>query len=338
MTSFIVIAALLALGAAALVLFPLLRRRSDAAPPAFIAAGIAGLVLLAGSALLYPAWSTWSWSAPIDEGATPEGMVGRLARRLEREPEDLNGWLLLGRSYAQLGQYPLSSKAYRRADRLAEGRSADALAGLGESLLLGEQSTLRGEAGKLFEKALEVEPRSVKALFYGALAAAERGENDVARGRFERLLSGDTPPEVRRLIQEQIAALDVETQQRAAGPAPAGPSIRLRITLDPSLAAKVSNGSPLFVSVRLAGQGGPPLAAKRLEARFPQDVELSGADAMIAGRTFAAGQALEITARVANGGTAAARSGDPVGTLRHQIDAKDAGGAPLELKISALTP
>ncbi len=337
MTAFLVIASLLALGAAAAVLVPLLRSRSDARPPAVIAAALVGILLLAGSAALYPVWTTWSWDKPIDDVATPEGMVGRLARRLERQPDDLNGWMLLGRSYAQMGQYPLSAKAYRRADRLSEGRSADAVTGLAEALLLGEQSTLQGEAGKLFEKALEIEPRSIKALFYGALAAAERGETEVARTRYERLLSGDTPPEVRRLIQQQIAALDVESQLRAAPAAatPNGPIIRLRVTLDPAVAARATPGAPLFVSVREAGQGGPPLAAKRLEARFPQDVELASGDAMIAGRTFAPGQELEITARIANGGSAGARTGDPVGTARYKVEAN---GKPIELTISALTP
>jgi cytochrome c-type biogenesis protein CcmH len=338
MTLFLVIATLLALGAAALVLTPLLRRRPDGAPRSPLAAVVTGVLILAGAGALYPVWSTWSWDQPIDDVATPEGMVGRLARRLERNPDDLNGWLLLGRSYGQLSQYSLSAKAYRRADGIAQGRSADALAGLAEALVLGEQSDLKGEAGRLFEKALEVEPRSVKALFYGALAAAERGDSAVARTRFQQLLTADTPPDVRRLIEQQIAVLGVEEQQREA-PADAqtaGVALRLRVELDPAVASRATPGAPLFVSVRLAGQGGPPLAAKRLDARFPQDVQLDAADTMIAGRGFSAGQEVEITARIANGGSAAAKSGDPVGTLRHRVG--EGGGAPLRLKIGTLTP
>jgi cytochrome c-type biogenesis protein CcmH len=343
MTLFIVIATLLALGAAALVLLPLLRPRADGAPRALLAAALSAVLLLAGAGTLYQVWSTWSWQKPIDDVATPEGMVGRLARRLEKNPEDLNGWLLLGRSYGQLGQYPLSAKAYRRADRLANGRSADALAGIAEALLLSEQSDLKGEAGRMFEKALVVEPRSIKALFYGALGAAERGESKLARARFQTLLGAETPPEVRRLIEQQIAALDVELQQRAAPAANAAngsASIRLHLVLDGAVAARAAPGAPLFVSVRIAGQGGPPLAARRLEARFPQDVELSAGDAMIAGRSFAPGQEVEITARIANGGSAAARAGDPVGTVRYKVESPAGGSAArrVELKIGSLTP
>lgn len=328
MTLFLIVATLLALGAAALIAVPLLRPRADQSRPAFIAAAVSVVLVLAGGAALYPTWSTWSWDKPIDDTSSPEGMVGRLARRLEKQPDDLNGWLMLGRSYAQLGQYPLSAKAYRRADRLAEGRSADALAGLAEALVLGEQSDLKGEAGRLFEKALEIEPRSIKALFYGAVAALDRGESQLARSRFQLLLTGNPTPEVRRLIEQQIQALDVELQQRsseppataaASGAAAAESKLLLRVTLDPSVAGKATPGAPLFVSVRIAGQGGPPLAARRLDAKFPQDVDLSTGDAMIAGRTFTVGQDVEITARIANGGSAAARSGDPVGTLRYTV-------------------
>src|ERR1700709_955376 len=104
MTLFIVVASLLALGAAALIAVPLLWPRADSARPALLAASISVVLILAGAGALYPLWSTWSWQKPIDDVTSPEAMVGRLARRLESQPDDLNGWLTLGRSYAQLGQ------------------------------------------------------------------------------------------------------------------------------------------------------------------------------------------------------------------------------------------
>lgn len=337
MTTFIVIAALLALGAAALIAVPLVRPRQDGVPPSAIAAVVCVLLVAAGAAGLYPVWGDWSWARAPDEGS-PEGMVGRLARRLEKQPEDLNGWLLLGRSYAQLEQFPLAVKAYRRADRLAGGRSAEALSGLGEALVLSEQGELRGEAGRLFEKALEIDPRQIRALFYGAIAAYERGEYPVARERFQLLLTGDTPPQIRDLIERQLAAMDARQAEATASAGDAAadaPVLKVRVNIDPGVSAQAQPGAPLFVSVRLAGQAGPPLVARRLDARFPQDVDLGASDAMIAGRGLAVGQEVEITARVANGGSAAPRTGDPVGTVRHRIGASDGR---LELRIDRLTP
>ena len=174
MATFLVIAGLLALLACVLVVLPLVRR-PKAAPVATVAAVLAAVLVLGGSAALYATWSSWSWKAGSSE-VTPEGMVGKLARRLDKNPEDLDGWILLGRSYSQLEQYPLAVRAYQRADHLANGGNAEALTGLAEALVLGNQSDLAGRAGKLFEQALAIDPRSTKALFYAAIAAMERGE------------------------------------------------------------------------------------------------------------------------------------------------------------------
>ena len=62
-------------------------------------------------------------------------MTAKLAKRLASEPDDLEGWLLLGRTYSTLEQFPLAVRAYQRADRLANGQNADAIVGVAESLL-----------------------------------------------------------------------------------------------------------------------------------------------------------------------------------------------------------
>lgn len=326
MNVFLVLAGLLAVLACAFVAAPLLLRRQRG-PIAGWAAVVVAVLLLGGSAVLYGTWSTWNWNTPTAE-ATPEGMVGRLARRLEKQPEDLPGWLLLGHSYSQLEQYPMAVRAYQRADRLADGRNAEALTGLAEALILGKLSELDGRAGRLFEQALVLDPRSTKALFYSAIAAMERGEKPLARSRFVTLLEGNPPAEVRSLIERTVQSLDEAPAQvakampakpAAATPAPA--AVALRVTLSPKLAAKATAGAPLFVLARAPGQRGPPLAARRLTASFPQDVVLKSTDAMISGTGFTVGQELEITARVSNGGSAMPTSGDPFGTVRIKVGA-----------------
>jgi hypothetical protein len=111
-------------------------------------------------------------------------------------------------------------------------------------------------------------------------------------------------------------------------------AVPLRITLSASVAAKAAAGAPLFVLARIPGQRGPPLAAKRLEAKFPQDVELLSSDAMISGTGFAVGQEIEIEARIANGGSAISRSGDPFGSVR----VKAGGKQRTSIEISQLKP
>ncbi|MDM9007153.1 tetratricopeptide repeat protein, partial [Klebsiella pneumoniae] len=50
-------------------------------------------------------------------GMTPaqiEGMVARLAQRLQQQPDDVAGWRMLVRSYETLGRYPQAVDAWRR--------------------------------------------------------------------------------------------------------------------------------------------------------------------------------------------------------------------------------
>jgi cytochrome c-type biogenesis protein CcmH len=210
MTAFILIAIALTACAAALVVIPLTRIRADDTPPR--APGVAiitGAVIAIGAAALYMTLSNWSWRAPVPP-TTPEGMVAQLARRMERNPEDLNGWLMLGRSYTVLEQFSLAARAYQRADRLAGGKNVDAMIGLAEALALGDEKQLDGRAGRLIENAVALDPKSGKALYYGAALALRRGELALARQRFASLLVLDPPAKVKPLLEAQIAAIDRE--------------------------------------------------------------------------------------------------------------------------------
>jgi hypothetical protein len=103
-----------------------------------------------------------------------------------------------------------------------------------------------------------------------------------------------------------------------AGESAAVVTVPLRITLSAAVADRAVQGAPLFISARLPGQRGVlPVAAKRLDSMsFPLNVELLSTDAVMGGSGFAAGQELEIEARIANGGDAASRAGDPFGVIR----------------------
>lgn len=344
MSGFVVIAGVLTLLAMAAVMVPLLREKGPT-PVAWRSAGLFGLLLLIAGAGLYPVWSNFNWHEPEPALDSPAAMVGRLARRLEKQPDDLDGWLLLGRSYNVIAQYPLAIRAYQRADTLAKGQSAEAAIGLAEALVNSGRSDLAGRAGKLFEQALALDGTSVKALFYSAFAAEERNELPLARERFSRLLAdANAPPEVRRLIEERIQTIDAMSQMAQvpghAPPASAAPvaaaqsaAVPLRITLAPAVAGNAAAGAPLFVSARLPGQR-MPLAAKRLEARFPQDVDLLNTDAVMGGTGFVQGQEIEIEARIANGGSAISRSGDPFGA----VTVKVGEGGRIAIQINQLKP
>ena len=330
MVTFVLLAAALTLASVVAVAIPLLRR--GAAGPAtapWSALAAAGLLVI-GSAALYLTWSKWRWH-PAPAADSPESMVAQLARRLEHDPADLNGWLMLGRSYTVLQEYPLAVRAFGRAVQLSDGKNAEALSGEAEALALSDESELDGRAGRLFEQALALEPDSGKALFFGAAVAARRGDLPLARQRFAKLLSLNPPAAIRPMIEQQIAAIDEKlagapttaaaVQQGhppGATDAASAPTVRVNVTLSPSLASAVG-AAPLFVFVRDPAQGGPPLAVKRLDSHFPQSVALSPADSMVPGRAFAAGQSVQVVARIARSGSPIAVSGDPFGEVTYHV-------------------
>ena len=276
MTAFVAIALVLAIISAASVAGPLWRGGVAGAPGARVAAGASVAAVLLGATGLYVTWSDWNWDSASSPADTPVAMVASLARRLEREPDDLQGWLMLGRSYSALEQYPLAARAYQRADRLSNGRNAEALTGWAEALTLGDENELQGRAGRLFEQALAIDPKAGKALFFGGIAAQRRGELPLARQRFAELLNQDPPATVRPILEQQLIALDAAIAQAptAAQPGAAGAAaeVRLSISLDPARAGRrvvVRTGTPTGsarTAARSEASGGYFSAGRRADA------------------------------------------------------------------------
>jgi cytochrome c-type biogenesis protein CcmH len=366
MTPFILIAIVLLLAAVAVVVVPLLRKSSVAPTPAVWAAFGAAGVLIFGGGALYVTWSNWDWRAPAAADAvSPDNMVSRLARRLEKNPNDLDGWMRLGRSYTVLEQYPLAVRAFQRANELAAGKNADILLGLGEALILQDQNEMQGRGARFIEQALALEPKNGAALFYGAAIAVRRGELQLARDRFSALLTLDPPPsaDVRPILEQQIAAID---ERLAAAGTPSGarseaqtagaqgsaapidgagsrsadsaaasvPPVKVRVTLSARLSGEALSSSPLFVIVRDPRRAGPPLAVKRLKARFPQDVELTTGDSMLAGHSFSKGQLVEVVARVSKSGGPTESSGDLFGLAAHTVGE----GGVVDIQVDHISP
>jgi cytochrome c-type biogenesis protein CcmH len=329
MITFVLLAAVLTIAGVALIAVPLLKKKPVEYSPAPWAALIATGILALGSTVLYLRWTNWSWQTTVTDDS-PQTMVARLARKLEKDPRNLEGWLLLGRSYTQLQEFQLATRAYQRADRLAGGKSAEALIGEAEALARSDETELDRRAGRLIEQALALDPNSGKALFFGAAVAMRRGELPLARERFTKLLALDPPDNIKPLLQKQIETID---QQLAGGAPTAGPAgqpqvaaatdsaakVRINVTLAPTLAQSASGSSPLFVFVRDPQRPGPPLAVKRLDSHFPQTVELTASDSMMPGRAIAAGQKVQVVARIARSGNPVGASGDPFGESAYLV-------------------
>lgn len=222
MIAFIIVAVILAVACVAVIAVPLLKPLPSKTATAPWTAVAATAVLVIGAGALYPTWSNWSWHKSPGIGS-PEGMVEQLVHKLNDHPNDLTGWLMLGRSYIVLQEYPLAVRAYERADRVAGGTSADALLGEAEALTMIDDSQLTGQAGQLIERALTIAPTSPQALFFGAAAAMRRGELPLARTRFTKLLSLNPPDRIKAILQQEISGIDRQLAATHSDPAPNAP-------------------------------------------------------------------------------------------------------------------
>jgi cytochrome c-type biogenesis protein CcmH len=330
MNTFLIIAALMAVAAAATVALPLLRDKQSRV------AGVVAAVLLMGAAAgLYPLWSTWNWHAPVAASAPaapamPDigAMIAKLEKHLQDEPNDMTGWLMLGRSYMALERLDDAVAAYEHAHNL--GKSADAALGLGEAMSLRAGGQISPAAAELFEEALKLSPGNPKALLYGGFAAATRGDRQLARSRWLALKELHPPPQIEQLLDTRIAELGLPdaavgtsasqtgTNTSPEGSAPAHATVN--ITIAPALKSRVKPDTALFVFARQPGQGGPPLAVKRLTgAAIGTQVQLSAADSMLQGHALVNGQRVEVMARVSFQGQPTPVAGDLYGQVSYEV-------------------
>jgi cytochrome c-type biogenesis protein CcmH len=317
MTGFLAGAALCMLAAIVLLMAPLLRSRpgTTATRSRLLAGGLA-LAALAGAVLLYGATTHWTWPAAA-QGDPQDAALIRLRTAANESPGDGQAWLRLGNAYLQLQQYALAARAFEHGNRLQHDQDADGLNGLAESLALDGDDSNDARVEPLFNRALQINPRSPKALLYTALSALRSGNLPVARERFVTMLSlGDAPAEVRAALEKQIAAIDAQLKPAAID---ARTRIDLHIVVADALQAAAGEaagrGAKLFVFVRGAS-GGPPLAARRLGASFPVDLSLSANDAVLAGNAIQPRQEVSVVARLTVSGNPVAQPGDLTAEMR----------------------
>lgn len=297
---------LMLLAATLVVAGPLYRRQRRLTPP--IVGSVA--TILAVSAVVYTQIGT---PVPPDVPAGIDAMVASLAERLEENPDDIEGWTMLGRSYTQLQRYPEAQAAFQRAVDLESGGNAQTLADLGEAMLLSEGGRLTEAAGQLFDNAVALEPNNPKALFYGGIAAIERGNRALAADRWEALLALSPPPEIREILRQRVAEWRGETVAAAPGVAvdESRPVITARVSLSEKATAEVAQDATVFIIARDPDQPSPPVAVTRRKvSELPAVVALDDGDAMIPGRQLSAFARLEILARVSLSGEPTAQAGD----------------------------
>ena len=301
--------------AVAFVVVPLVRDTDrPLAPPT--AAGVLVVGLAVG---LYGYLG--SPQVPSGRGQPPDvaQMVTSLAARLAEQPDDLNGWKMLGRSYMTLGDFPAAVDAYEQAVGLESALNAQTLVDLAVAVAQADGQQLTPRAVSAFENALAIDPNHPEALFYGGIAAFNRGDELLAADRWERLLSTNPPPEVRAIIEERVAAWRGQPLPQRQVDAPTQPTAGAVVSATISVAENASQSLPrdatVFVIARDPAQPSPPIAVTRRPlSELPAVVTLGDRDSMIPGRTLSAFPEFELVARASATGEPAQRAGDWYGS------------------------
>jgi cytochrome c-type biogenesis protein CcmH len=102
-------------------------------------------------------------------------LLSKLARRLEANPNDLKGWLLLGRSLITRGRYEESVAAYKHALDLDPG-NLDVVSDYAEALIFSNKGVVNESAYTLLKDALKKSPTDPKIRYYIGLRKAQNDD------------------------------------------------------------------------------------------------------------------------------------------------------------------
>ena len=278
-------------------------------------------------------------AAPRERLADHEivSMVERLAERMKAQPEDPQGWLLLGRSWTALQRYQESADAYAKAAERLPG-NADALADWADALAMAQGRKLAGKPTEIIDRALAADPAHPKALALAASAAMERGDDRAAIRHWNALLAivppdGEDARGIRATIAQlggapapapvtapapapapaPAAAAPRERSASSAAPAAAG-RISGRVSIAPALASRVAPQATLFIYARAAQGPRIPLAILRTTAAtLPLEFTLDDSMSMAPGAVLSQARDVVVEARVSASGNATPASGDLTG-------------------------
>jgi cytochrome c-type biogenesis protein CcmH len=133
-----------------------------------------------------------------------EANVAALAQRLEQNPNDSQGWSMLGRSYLTFEKYAEASNAYEKATALKPD-DADLWADYAFALAMTNGRRLQGQPQELISKALKLDPDNPKALELAGSAAFEAKNYKEAVNYWQRLLEKSPPnSELSQTLVERI--------------------------------------------------------------------------------------------------------------------------------------
>ena len=255
-----------------------------------------------------------------------EDMVDKLAARLQEQPDDLKGWVMLARSYAIMKRYSEAEMAYANALRLG-GENADLLTDYVDTMVMADGGAFNEESAALLLRALELEPDNLKALWLAGHWKNQSGDYQAALDYWQRA-AAKLPPDSKdvAVIKSQISDLQAKLGIQAE-PVPAttvastdtgkaGASLKVQVSLDPGVTAATSPEDTVFIFARAAQGPRMPLAIVRTQVKdLPATVTLDDSMAMTPQMVLSNFEQVTVGARVSKTGNAMPASGDLQGSV-----------------------
>jgi cytochrome c-type biogenesis protein CcmH len=265
-------------------------------------------------------------------------LVAALQQRMNENPDDPEGWLILGRSLKSMQRYAEAETALTNANRMIPNNPM-IMVELAETLLFNSGKTeVSGEARQLLEAALAIDPNQQKGLWIMGMAYAQDGDDNQALAYWTKLLallepeSGPfeavsqqislaqtrlgQPASAEPVVAKSAAAATPAAQpappdSAASTPAAAGFSIPVTIDLGKEMTGSFPASAALFIFIHPAGGAGMPLAVKRLAPQgFPMTLNFTDADLLRPGGSLKDFAQLDISARISMAGIANGAAGD----------------------------
>ncbi|MCJ0824970.1 tetratricopeptide repeat protein [Luteimonas sp. 50] len=335
--AFAALASALTLGVLVFVLRPLWRGRAAPLPVLSLLAALMlatfGLYRLVGTpAALDPA----ARKAPD----TLQDAIAQLQAQLQRDPRQVEGWRLLGRARAANGQAEQAREAYARAAKLAPDEP-DVLVEAAESRALADpRHRFDAQAVVMLRHALDVQPEHQRARWFLGISQRQAGQPAEAAKTWEPLLARvDAAAAGPLRTQIDLARAEAGLPPLpAVAAAPAGNALRVAVSLDPTLAARVRLRGEASVFVIARAPGGPPMpiaAEKHGVAELPFTASLDDADSPMPTQKLSGVQEVEVIARLSMSGDATPQPGDLASKpVRVRLPAT----APVELVIGQQAP
>ena len=133
-----------------------------------------------------------------------EANVEALAKRLQSNPSDVEGWTMLARSYSSMERFGEAAGAYAKLTEL-KPNDADLWAEYAFATAMASGRNLEGRPMELIDRALKVDPENAKALQLAGSAAFQAKDYKKAVNYWQRVLK-QVPPgsEVAETIQSRI--------------------------------------------------------------------------------------------------------------------------------------